>query len=512
MHANSPSRRGRPPGAGSYVTKRGNTYYLHFNIPADVRHAFDGHRHERKTLQTTDEALAIQLARPIVSEIEARIAKARERNGPTAVLSRQIAETVGAAELAAADASWDDEATMRAGDVIREAIGEHGPKLEEALKRRDSTRAMLQAVSRSFVDELYWLMEPYWTLSKDRSWSAEILLTTKNELERSVLLLKKKFTNANTFTLDWAYEVWEGQNPTRPPQTSKELRNHLDEFVAFANVSLIEEIRRKHLTDWRGELQKRTLRDGELLATRTVNQRLINVRTILNLAWREMEVPGFDTERILLADAPKTERIEWNRDEILTVLRGLTPGSGLALLFALGLLYGPRISEFCAVLVEDVYFHPDIAWIELRDERTKTKTGRSIVLVDALRPAIERLAAGKAKGDYLLDVKRPSNPELKVGHEASKAFIRAKNKLKVKRLYHELRHTFKANSRRTGGRVQQVTADQISGHAPANVGAIYGKGQYSDLKNGAEVIFETAFDEEMAQTFKRMVGTGSATV
>lgn len=435
--------------------------------------------------------------------IEARIEAEQAANRPEAILFRQVSETLDAASAAAATEPWDHDARDKERKAIDAKIAEHGPRLEAAFKRRDRTRQILSVMMKKLTEDIFWAMEPYWTLVQNDDWSASLLFTVKTELDRTYSLIRNKYAGANSFTLDWAFGIWEAQSP-RPPQTVKEVRNHLDAFIAFSNVVLVEEARRKHLTDWRQELQNAVLKNGTPMAAKTINQRLHNVMMILRVAWREMEIPGFNTTRIALGNDAKTQRQDWKDDEVLAVMRGIEPGSDLAVLFALGLVYGPRIGEFMSVVVDDISIRPDLMWINLRAEYTKTRAERSIVVIDALRPALERLIAQRKKGEYLLDIRRPKNPDLKIGHEASKIFRRLTKKLGVDRLFHELRHTLKSNARRVEG-VQQVDIDRICGHAPANVGAIYGHGSYMDLKRTAERVYAAALTPEMHEAFRRMV-------
>jgi len=503
MSDTSGHRSGRPQGSGQYVTLRGQTYYFHYNIPAALRSAFDGKRHIRRSLGTGDKSTALKAARPMVEAIEARIDAVRAEHSPEAVMYRLISETDDAAHEASKEVIWEDEKYGIERKVAAEKVEIHGPQLAIALKRREVVKRDFHSKVRRLVNEMYWITEPYWTIAKDDDWYNNLLSHFDTELNNVGDTIKSRFSGENLFTLDWAFNLWNGQE-TRPAQTVKEVKKHLEEFKGFSKTLLIEEVKRRHLTEWRSVLQQTVLRDNTTMAPKTVNQRLQNILVLLRVGWREMEVPGFDTARLLGGGEIKKPRREWSDEEIIRVMTGVEPGSDLALLLALGLVYGPRIGEFMSVRKDDLSIRPDLMWIELRGEYTKTGVARSIVLVDALRPAFERLAATRKSGQFLLDIPRPKNPNLKIGHEASRIFGRLTKRLGIDRNYHELRHTVKTFSRRTPD-VQQVDIDRITGHAPANIGAIYGAGTYHDLKNTAEKIHAASFTPEMHAAFAKML-------
>ena len=103
---------------------------------------------------------------------------------------------------------------------------------------------------------------------------------------------------------------------------------------------------------------------------------------------------------------------------------------------------GVRLGEPTAARVG--WFNPRTSMIEVDDPRhTKAHKRHAMPIIDCLRVPMLRLVDGRDRDEYLFaDAPRPANPKIPISHETSKWFSRYFDRLKIGRVFHELRHTW----------------------------------------------------------------------
>jgi integrase len=323
-------------------------------------------------------------------------------------------------------------------------------------------------------------------------WVGDISSTKPGLIE----VIKQYISNLQSeYTIGWAYESWKNIKK-RPDQTNSEARRYLDQFCAHTGVRTLSEIHRFHILKWRDYLQ-----ESNNFQTKTVNHHLELVCAILRQGWRDAEMPPPDLTRTHLPEPLDTHREPWSREDILRALRALEPRSWSAWMFVIALTTGTRIGEPTAARKE--WYDPN-GFIRLPAQFTKSRKRRVLPVIELIRPALEKHAAGLENGVYLFDAPRPSNKKLKIAHEASKWFGRFFNRNGIDKVFHELRHTWKEAARISP--IKKEIHDIISGHARTNMGDWYGGASSSELVAANETVCAGFLDGELRTEIKRLLG------
>lgn len=305
----------------------------------------------------------------------------------------------------------------------------------------------------------------------------------------------------NEHTTDWAYTRWKNARE-RPDQTNIEARRHLEQFCSHAGVTLLSDIRRVHILNWRDHL-----RETGQLQSKSINHHLELVCAILRQGWRDAEMVTPDLSRTHLPEPLDTSREPWSRDDILRALRALQPGSWSAWLFVIALTTGTRIGEPTAARKE--WYDPN-GFIRLPARFTKSRKRRVLPIIELIRPALEKHAAALPDGEYLFDAPRPSNEKLKIAHEASKWFGRFFDRNGIDKVFHELRHTWKEAAQISP--IKKEIHDIISGHARVNLGDWYGGASPVELVAANETVCAGFLDDELRTEIRQLVGWESSSI
>ena len=319
----------------------------------------------------------------------------------------------------------------------------------------------------------------------------EVWRRTRNDL---VEQLKNYRQHEADPTIDWAYEKWlEARN--RPQQTQDEARRYIDDFKKSAKARALTAVRRRHVTDWRSTLQA-----AGSLAPKSINHRLEIVGAILRHGWREAEITDApDLKRINVPESDDGERTSWTPEEILTKLGALEPGSWAAWIFVILLTTGTRLGEPVAARKE--WFDP-LGFINVPARFTKQKKPHTMPIIRLLREPLVRHLRGVGEGDFMFAAPRPSNPKLKISHEASKWFSRHKHE--IPKVIHELRDTWIEGARYS--EIKREIYEIISGHSGKTVSDRYGGERPDELLKANERICAKFLTPEMTAVIRRLVG------
>ncbi|MGN7750352.1 tyrosine-type recombinase/integrase [Sinorhizobium sp. 22678] len=229
------------------------------------------------------------------------------------------------------------------------------------------------------------------------------------------------------------------------------------------------------------EVRDHMLSDGELKPS-TVHRMLNDVRAVINLAIKELPLPGVTNPFLGLEvkqDAPTNKRDERKpfTEDQLKKARARVSGHAsedLQLIWRMLEGTGARLSEVAGLLVSDVFTdhrHPHINLVFHPHRRLKnTGSIRRVPLVgDALKAAQE--AVELAQDGFLF----PGYAKTRARRDAASAAL-MKHVRKItddeKVTVHSLRHNMK-DRLRIGG-VEAETVDAILGHSSGKVGDRYG--------------------------------------
>ncbi len=270
---------------------------------------------------------------------------------------------------------------------------------------------------------------------------------------------------APTNTLEWAYERWlRAGDGDRTPDSVAIGRRHFDAFKVSAKVTMLNQVTRRHLVDWRDELS-----DARKHKPKSINQRLQMVSAILRAGWRDAEMPEPSLKAITLPEPDDSGRGAWTRGEILKALNALPPHSWQAWIYLIGLTTAVRLGE--PVAAQRGWWNP-IGFIELRDRKlAKADKEHAMPIIECLREPFAAYVARRPNG-FLFDAPRPQNPDVPISNVASKAINRFFKSHDIDRCFHELRDTWIEEARHSP--VKKEIWEIISGHSRLTVSDRYG--------------------------------------
>jgi integrase len=206
----------------------------------------------------------------------------------------------------------------------------------------------------------------------------------------------------------------------------------------------------------------------------------------------------------VLATDDEQGRVAWTRGEILKTLDALTPNSWAAWLYLIGLTTSARIGEITAARVG--WFNPRTNMIEVDDPRyTKARKKHVMPIIECLHEPLVKVVQGRDTDEYLFaDAPRPSNEKIPISHETSKWFGRYFDRLKIERVFHELRHTWIEEARHSS--VERDVWEILSGHSAGTVSDRYGGKKPDVLAAANETVckFLTSDPEIMAAVHRAM--------
>lgn len=232
-------------------------------------------------------------------------------------------------------------------------------------------------------------------------------------------------------------------------------------------MGMLIQVRRTHLVKWRDSL----VAWGEY-RPKSINQRVQLVSAILRAGWRDAEMPPLDLSKLTVPEPDDSGRRSWTRDEIVTALGTLEPGSWSAWTYVLGLSSSTRLGEFVAAKVG--WWNPKTGFIEVPTSATKRKKPHAIPVLGWLREAFERYIAKRPHDGCMFDAPRPADPDVDISKVASQWFQRFSRRFNPKLpTFHELRDTWIEEARHCPT-VKREIWEIISGHSAATVSDRYG--------------------------------------
>ena len=484
----------RRPRSGSHLILRGEIYYYRRVVPKDARRAF-GCTEVVRSLETSNESEAKRLEKQHDVEFEKRLREAKQASDPHAVAERianSVRLEVGSVnpyrrttrELA--ETPLTDEGRALAADLIGQSLNQ---------------RFVQQADINGFLSQIGDLLTP---LSPDSLSQCRdtILAIVRHQVGAAVALPQTTATAAGApLTLEWAYGRWlRTRAGLRTAESVDTGRRHFDAFIEHSKLVMLDQVRRSHVVAWRDSLV-----DSGEYRPNSINQRLQLVGAILRAGWRDAEMAEQNLKGIILPNPDDNDRGSWKRDEILRALKALEEHSWSTWVYLIGLTTGARIGEPMAARVD--WFNPNTGMIEVNDRQfTKAKKLHCMPIIPCLREPLAACTAGRPPDAYLFDdAPRPSNPKLRVAHEASKWFGRFFSKHEIDRVFHELRDTWIEAAKHSP--VERDIWEIISGHSGATVSDRYGGKKPDVLAAANEKVCEfLTADSEIKAAMLRLVG------
>jgi len=125
-------------------------------------------------------------------------------------------------------------------------------------------------------------------------------------------------------------------------------------------------------------------------------------------------------------------------------------------------------------------------------------------IIEFLRKPLEAHLETVEDGEYMFDLPRPSNPKLKIGHEASKWFSRFHAKHEIPRVIHELRDTW-IEAARHNEVVKKDIYEIITGHSAKTGSDGYGGERPAVLMTANETICKDLLDDDLRTAIRRLV-------
>jgi integrase len=468
----------RRPRSGSHLDQIGETWYYLRVVPSDVRDSF-GVTKFKRSLHTTSHAEAVRLEKSHDVEFEIKLTAARQRDPdgyPRDLAARLevMSDVVLAAHIG--EGIELDKALDMVPQTDREAVDR---EIDNLAGEYDQRRHDLDQLTADLDNVIHVTGSDWNTVVRP-----VIVAIIKNYIQEL----------SAEHSVDWAYAQWTKAGK-RPQQTVDEARRYLDSFVQSAHIRSLVAVRRPHLLDWRDRL----VENGSLSA-KSVNHRLEIVSAILRVGWRDAELPAPDLSHINLPE-PANNRGAWQKGDLLKAMAALEPGSGLAWLFVLGLTTATRIGE--TICARKGWYKP-LGFIEVPASHTKMKKPHVLPIIELIRPALVAHIERLADGDFLFDVPRPRNPNLKMSHEVSKWFARHRVKHGIPRVIHELRDTW-IEAARHNDTVKKDLYEIISGHSAKTGSDGYGGERPGELMAANESICNDLLDADLRAAILALV-------
>ena len=489
--------------AGSHLVLRGEIWHYRRVVPVERRPAF-GCSEVVRSLGTTSRVEAERLEKPHDVEFEARLRQAREISDPHAVaikIADSVPVEVGTirgyrqANMRLAEAPLTDEGRALANELIGQRIELRQAHQGDILKLLSEIGDLLTPLSPEALQQC---RANILAIVRHQVGARAAISSSAGTQGPQPPILAAAITTTEPLTLEWAYSRWL-RTGGRTAESVDTGRRHFNAFVDATNIIMLDQIRRSHLVAWRDSL----IDKGEL-AINSINQRLQFVSAILRAGWRDAEMAEQNLKAIILPDQDDNDRGSWNRQEILDALKALEPRSWSAWVYLIGLTTGVRMGEPMAARVD--WFDPQTSMIEVRDRSfTKAHKLHCMPILPCLREPLAAYVADRPRNAYLFaDAPRPSNPKLRVAHEASKWFGRFFAKHKIDRVFHELRDTWIEAAKHSP--VERDIWEIISGHSAATVSDRYGGKKPDVLAAANEKVCELLTDDpEVKAAMLRLV-------
>jgi uncharacterized protein DUF6538 len=482
--------------SGSHLIVRGETYHYRRAVPAKFRKAF-GQWEVTKSLYTTSLIEAQRLEKACDVEFEAQLSAAREAGDPQAVAARITASITTSGRsirglLGVSKTLYESALTGENREIARSLVDAH---LGRLYAHRDDIHKLLMEFSEILPSAP--LAPEVWTKCR-----ADMLSVIRYQIGQATQTPMPDAAPTNT--LEWAYDRWlRAGEGDRTPDSIAIGRRHFAAFKASAKVTMLNQVTRRHLVDWRDALQDARKPDSNIpkYKPKSINQRLQMVSAILRVGWRDAEMPQPDLKAITLPEPDDSGRGAWTRDEILKALTALEPQSWQAWLFLVGLTTSVRLGE--PVAAQRDWWNP-IGFIELRDRAlAKADKEHAMPIIECLRGSFAAYVAKRQEG-FLFDAPRPANPDVPISNVASKSLNRFFKRHEISRCFHELRDTWIEEARHSP--VKKEIWEIISGHSARTVSDRYGGEKPDVLAEANEAICKFLTDDaEVKASMLRLV-------
>lgn len=426
-----------------YLKLRGRTWYVHVQIPANLRKAAGGKWEYIQTLKTGDLTEANRRKHAVVAAFKQRIAGLTKQQKPS-----------GLSELYDKALAWRDAMERHKGEVMFYQGGDE--------------------------DRPYYVTDEF--LSEISDEANEFL---EEHGEKATTAFYKVARGEGTL-LSAQIDAWiTEQAGVVTGQTISLHRAVLTAFLKWAGEgTLIEDVHRKKA----GEYVSHLLTKASGLSRRTAGRYVSSLSSL----WKWLQGRGFTEDNPWLGQGVSkksgrgvaTERNQWTNDALIKILTGsYTPRYTEIFrdLVKLALVTGARLDELCSLKVGDVQQREDGWWLIIREGKSKAAL-RDIPLHDSATHIVtRRLERAKT---YLFEGLLPGGPDKKRSWHVSKAFGRYTSKLELgeqRQVFHALRNTFIEGME--GAEVLESTIKLIVGHARQSMTyGRYSKGQHVPLR------------------------------
>lgn len=437
-------------------------------MPQDARPAF-GVREVSVSLNTTSRCDAMRLEKRHDADFQERLAAARSANDPEAVATRIKADirlNNGGTTIRGLFGIWkrvlrsplasDDDRAAAHQMIINHAHD----VLERSVALRELAREIGDLLSALPNDQIAQCREMMFAVLRQTVGAP----LAQPRPEGAPPVAPPTATDP-VHTLDWAFDRWKrAKDGDRAPSTVNLAERHFNGFKAHAKLALLDQVKRSHLLAWRDSLV-----EGGKHKPKSINQRLQLTMAILRAGWRDAEMTEPNLTALTLPEPDDSGRRAWSRDEILTALRGLKPGSWQAWIFLIGLTTGTRLGEPVAAQKD---WLSASGFIELRDRRmAKADKEHAMPIIACLREPLARYAATRPAG-FLFNAPKPADPDVPISNVASMSMNRLFDKLGIDRVFHELRDTWIEAARHSP--IKRELWEIISGHSGLAVSDRYG--------------------------------------
>ena len=416
----------------NYLIKQGNVWSVKLAIPADVQHVL-GKRAFKRTLRTSDKAVAIARSGPVIAQFKDAIALAR--GNPTQHLDEYLMHTQAFLKISRRDPD--------ANPAAIDGVG------EEVLGR---------------------LLEAHGVQQPDQ-------LTGKAEAE---VVKAYKITTGQQTLFAGQVEDYISNRKVEPKTADKD-RHAVAKFAA--RVATVEEVDRQSVKDFVNRLST-----AEGLKNRTIKDNLSTLRVYWNwLVDRSLAPEDSSNPFANVALPPENRkvaaekvRLPFSEEDIRTLHATIMAGRSVMMkaTFNLAIYTGCRIEELASLETANVSDDT------IRIVRAKTAAGnRTIPLHEAITPLVAELRDRGSK--YLLPELVPNKYGMR-SPAMSKQFGKVKNKLGFdsRYVFHSIRATVATQLERAG--VPEGVAADILGHDKATMSyGLYSGGTSLEQKREA---------------------------
>lgn len=450
-----------------YLKRRRRGWYFQLDIPADLRHHFDGKARIEQTLSTRDERLAQAKADQLAGEYKLKFMALEGSPDAQQALQRSTYE-------------------KRVGEVVGgQLVAEGGPEDDPtALGVELAAESIIERRGRTYDHE----GDP--VLSDVEEAELRGLLDGLRKLQGKPPKHRDRYEPTFKEVADEWMTSWKASRERRPSNTASQYNSGIRVFADHWGKRPIREVTERDAAEFvellkklppnygRGRLKGLTLQQsidqsqGELtgLSSATIKRHMVVLSQIWDWAKQHGKCSGDNPFRIKLPKVKKLGHLPWETPDLEKLFRHRPKRDDIVEAFVASLYTGMRLGELCELTWGHVREEDGVPYILIED--AKTEAGRRTVPVHSkLAWLLEKERGGDE--ELVWPTFTPEGPRKAGTGDASKLFGAWKTRAGFGRrfTFHSARKNFVSQLEQNG--VAQSEAARLVGHEVGFTFGIY---------------------------------------